>query len=109
MKEIILEDPELRINTIRHIFGIDKYKQIFENTSLLLSRLREEKRTKEGATETLDRDKLEIVSKEEELAVLEEVIIMDYNKETCKRFMMLILIISILSLELTLITSSEKN
>ena len=48
-------------------------------------------------------------SKEEELAVLEEVIIMDYNKETCKRFMMLILIISILSLELTLITSSEKN
>lgn len=66
MKEIILEDPELRINTLRHIFGIDKYKRILENTSLLLSKIREEKRTKEGATETLEQDKLELVSKEEE-------------------------------------------
>ena len=31
MKEIILEDPEVRINTLRHIFGIDKYKHILEN------------------------------------------------------------------------------
>jgi exonuclease SbcC len=66
MKEIILEDPELRINTLRHIFGIDKYKRILENTSLLLSRIREEKRAKEGATETLEQDKMELVSKEEE-------------------------------------------
>ncbi len=66
MKEIILEDPELRVNTLRHIFGIDKYKRILENTSLLLSKIREEKRTKEGATETLEQDKLELVSKEEE-------------------------------------------
>ncbi|MCL5730110.1 MAG: AAA family ATPase, partial [Candidatus Pacearchaeota archaeon] len=67
MKEIILEDPETRINTLRHIFGIDKYKRIMENTSLLLSKIREERKTKEGATETLDQDKLELVSKEEEL------------------------------------------
>ncbi|MDD5699808.1 MAG: hypothetical protein PHH00_01285 [Candidatus Nanoarchaeia archaeon] len=67
MKEIILEDPELRINTLRHIFGIDKYKRILENTFLLLSKIREEKRIKEGATENLEQDKLEIVSKEEEL------------------------------------------
>jgi DNA repair protein SbcC/Rad50 len=66
MKEIILEDPELRINTLRHIFGIDKYKRILENTSLLLSKIREEKRMKEGATENLEQDKLELVSKEEE-------------------------------------------
>jgi len=67
MKEIILEDPELRINTLRHIFGIDKYKRILENTSLLLGKIREEKRNKEGATENLEQDKLEIVSKEEEI------------------------------------------
>ena len=59
MKEIILEDPETRINTLRHIFGIDKYKRILENTSLLLSRIREERRTKEGATETLNQEKLD--------------------------------------------------
>ena len=28
MKQIILEDPEVRINTLRHVFGIDKYKKI---------------------------------------------------------------------------------
>ncbi len=67
MKEIILEDPELRTNTLRHIFGIDKYKRILENASLLLSKIKEEKRVKEGATETLEQDKLEIVSKEEDL------------------------------------------
>ena len=67
MKEIILEDPEIRINTLRHIFGIDKYKRILENTSLLLSKIREEKRALEGATETLEQDRLELASKEEEL------------------------------------------
>ena len=28
MKQIILEDSETRINTLRHVFGIDKYKKI---------------------------------------------------------------------------------
>src|SRR3989344_1643979 len=27
MKQIILEDPETRLNTLRHVFGIDKYKR----------------------------------------------------------------------------------
>ena len=48
MKSIILEDPEVRLNTLRHVFGIDKYKQILENVSVLASKLREEKRIKEG-------------------------------------------------------------
>lgn len=67
MKEIILEDPEVRINTLRHIFGIDKYKHILENIALISSKIREEEREKEGATETLEQDKLDLVSKEEEL------------------------------------------
>ena len=44
MKQIILEDPDARVNTLRHVFGIDKYKRILENISLLLSKIREEKR-----------------------------------------------------------------
>jgi len=67
MKQIILQDPETRINTLRHVFGIDKYKKILENTSIFLSKLREEKRTKEGMTATLERDKEEIITKENEL------------------------------------------
>lgn len=67
MKQIILQDPETRINTLRHVFGIDKYKKILENTSLFLTKLREEKRMKEGMTSALERDKEEIILKETEL------------------------------------------
>src|SRR3990172_10463118 len=67
MKQIILEDPELRINTLRHVFGIDKYKKILENISILTAKIREEKRMKEGMTATLENDKIFLLSREEEL------------------------------------------
>lgn len=67
MKQIILEDPETRMNTLRHVFGIDKYKKILENVSMLASKLREEKRLKEGLIEYLEQDKANLASKEDEL------------------------------------------
>jgi len=67
MKQIILQDPETRINTLRHVFGIDKYKRIIENTSILASKLREEKRFKEALTSNLEKDRENILSKEDEL------------------------------------------
>ena len=67
MKQIILQDPETRINTIRHVFGIDRYKRILENTSILLSKLREEKRFKEAMTFTLEQDQENLLSKQEDL------------------------------------------
>jgi exonuclease SbcC len=67
MKQIILEDSETRINTLRHVFGMDKYKKILENSSTLISKVREEKRIKEAITINLEQDKLNIVSKENEL------------------------------------------
>ncbi len=67
MKQIILQDPETRINTLRHVFGIDKYKRILENVSILSSKLREEKRLKQAITENLEQDRLEIVTKENDL------------------------------------------
>lgn len=66
MKEIILQDPGTRINTLRHIFGIDRYKRILENTSLVLSKIREEKRAREGSIENLEEEKLGLISKEQE-------------------------------------------
>jgi len=48
MKQIILEDPETRLNTLRHVFGIDKYKRIKENTVILASKLRENSRLYQG-------------------------------------------------------------
>ncbi|MEK6840750.1 MAG: AAA family ATPase [Nanoarchaeota archaeon] len=67
MKQIILEDPETRINSLRHVFGIDRYKTIIENASIIASKLREEKRLKEGQIENLEGDREILVSKEEEL------------------------------------------
>jgi len=67
MKQIILEDPDTRVNTLRHVFGIDKYKKILENTSILATKLREEKRVKEWMIENLEQDKANLVSKENEL------------------------------------------
>jgi len=68
MKEIILQDSETRINALRHIFGIDKYKRIIENASILALKTREEKRIKEAMTSTLEQDKLNLLSKKDELS-----------------------------------------
>lgn len=67
MKQIILEDAETRINTLRHVFGIDKYKTILENVTVLTTKLREEKRMKEGMVSNLEQNKFLLVSKESEL------------------------------------------
>ena len=67
MKQIILEDPQTRINTLRHVFGIDKYKRILENASIIAIKIREERRLKEGMTANLEQDKLTIISKENDL------------------------------------------
>lgn len=67
MKQIILEDPQTRINTLRHVFGIDKYKKILENVSIITAKIREERRLKEGMTANLEQDKLTVVSKENDL------------------------------------------
>ena len=67
MKQIILEDSETRINTLRHVFGIDKYKKILENVAILTAKLREEKRMKEGMTINLEQNKITLIAKENEL------------------------------------------
>ncbi len=67
MKEIILQDAETRINTLRHVFGIDKYKKVLENASTIASRLREEKRMKEGLTAGLEQEKSDLENREKEL------------------------------------------
>ncbi|MEK6945803.1 MAG: AAA family ATPase [Nanoarchaeota archaeon] len=67
MKQIIIQDAETRVNTLRHVFGIDKYKRVLENLAILTSKLREEKRVKQALTSNVEQDKLEILEKENEL------------------------------------------
>lgn len=47
MKAIIQEKPEVRLDTLRHIFGIDRYKRIKENAGHLLQKIKESVKIKE--------------------------------------------------------------
>ena len=57
MKQIILEDPETRLNIIRHIFGIDKYKRIKENADIALSYIKEDVKLIQGEIKKLDEER----------------------------------------------------
>jgi len=67
MKQIILEDTETRLNVLRHIFGVNKYRQIKNNLSIFLSYLKGETKLLQGEIGTLDKDKEELELKKEEL------------------------------------------
>jgi len=47
MKAIVQEKPEIRLDTLRHIFGIDRYKRIKENAQILLQKVKEAVKIKE--------------------------------------------------------------
>lgn len=72
MKQIILEPEETRLNTLRHIFGIDKYKRIEENTSIFTSKLREDIRNKEGQLVDVDKIKINLKEKKDKILSLKE-------------------------------------
>jgi len=67
MKQIVLQDSQTRLNTLRHVFGIDKYKKVLENISIVVTKIREEKRLKEGMTLNLEEDKKTLLTRETKL------------------------------------------
>ena len=48
MKAIIQERPEVRLDTLRHVFGIDRYKRIKENSQIFLQKIKETIKIKEA-------------------------------------------------------------
>ncbi len=72
MKQIILEPGDLRLNTLRHVFGINKYKRIQENTSILTSKLREKIRINQALILELDKDKESLEQKKQNLLDLKQ-------------------------------------
>ena len=63
MKQIIFENPEIRLNALRHVFGIEKYKRIRENSTILSSRLREISRIKQAKISDLESSKIDLFNK----------------------------------------------
>lgn len=57
MKQIIFEDAETRVNILRHVFGIDKYRIIKSNLTTIITNLKGEARTLQGEISELEKDK----------------------------------------------------
>jgi len=72
MKQIISEDPETRLNILRHIFGMDKYKNIRENLTILLGYLKEEIKALQAKIKELEQDKTKFSSLKEITRILEK-------------------------------------
>ncbi len=88
MKQIILEDSEIRLSILRHIFGIDKYKNIRENLVLLLNKIKEDTKVLSGEIKTLDSDKARLLSARSFARLLEEKIFLqsrDLNEKISSR------------------------
>jgi len=54
MKQIILEDKDTRLNTLRKVFNIDKYKRIKENSQIYTREIKEKRKLFEGQTQDLE-------------------------------------------------------
>ena len=72
MKLILLGSKEERLDTLRKVFGVDKYKRIKENVKFLNTRLREIKKEYEGMISDLLIKISEKENKEKEKLILEQ-------------------------------------
>jgi exonuclease SbcC len=75
MKQIIMESNDTRLNTLRHIFGIDKYKRIEENVDILTTRLRQEIRINEDKIGGVELRKRALTEKSTNILVINKQII----------------------------------
>lgn len=67
MKHILLCSEDERLETLRKVFGIDKYKRITENAKIIISKLREKIKEQEGYISDLNIKKNNLQIKESEL------------------------------------------
>lgn len=67
MKRILFESKELRLDTLRKIFGIDKYKKIVNNSSTYVKLLREKLKKIEGMLYNFEEKKKELIIREKKM------------------------------------------
>ena len=83
MKRILMEEKDARLNTLRKVFNIDKYRRIKDNAAGFLRSLREKKREIEGFISDLDEKRKELGSITKEVLGLDDkikVILPKYEK-----------------------------
>jgi exonuclease SbcC len=72
MKRILIEDKDARLNTLRKVFNIDKYKKIRENTSIFIRSIKEKRKEFEGFISDLEEKRKEFDSVNKEISDLNE-------------------------------------
>ncbi|MFH1331711.1 MAG: AAA family ATPase [archaeon] len=70
MKQILVGDAEVRLDTLRRVFGIDKYKRVKENSKFFSLRLREKMKEFAGMIADLEEKRAELGTNEEKLAAI---------------------------------------
>lgn len=72
MKQILLGKKEDRLETLRKVFGIDKYKRIKDNTKVVITKIKEKRKFFEGETANLPEKESEFNNQQTELILLEQ-------------------------------------
>lgn len=72
MKQILLGDEEIRLDTLRKVFGIDKYKRIKENVKIFTGSLKEQKKEYLGKIFDIDKKNEEKTVYENNIKELED-------------------------------------
>ena len=68
MKQILYESKDIRLDTLRKVFNIDKYKRVKENSAIVIKSLRERKRYLDGFILDLDYKRKDLEQKNKEVA-----------------------------------------
>jgi len=91
MKQILLESKEARLDTLRRVFQIDRYKRIRDNSSIFIKELKERKKELEGRIADIDdkkkrlSDEKETLEKQKEKIVKVEPLLKDAQRKIERR------------------------
>src|SRR3989344_3071646 len=72
MKQILYESKDTRLDTLRKVFNIDKYKRVKDNSGIVIKALREKKRHLEGFVLDLDYKKKQLEERKNEISDIDK-------------------------------------
>ena len=74
MKQILYENKDARLDTLRKVFNIDKYKRIKDNSGIIIRFLRERKKYLDGFVMDLDYKKKELNERKKEILEIDQIV-----------------------------------
>jgi len=72
MKRILFEEKDARLETLRRVFNVDKYKRVKENAHIYVRQLKEDRKSLEGFTQDLEAKRTLLGLKREEAEAIRQ-------------------------------------